>query len=236
VLDKVEGYFMIIVTGVSGGIGHLLVDQLLDLDHVIGVYNKTEPPTSTQSKLHYEQVDIQDTQSIKEFLNKVGCSLGKVTLINLAGVKIDGLAASLKENDWDNVLNVNLKGGFLLTQALLPYMITEKWGRIVHFASLGALQGDVGTIAYSASKAGILGMSRVFAKEYGRFNITSNVINLGYFNVGMFEKLSEDVKRSVLTRIPIGRFGDVCNIANAVRFFIESDYVNGAVINIDGGI
>ena len=133
-------------------------------------------------------------------------------------------------------MGVNLKGSFLLTKAFLPYMIENKWGRIVQISSVGGLQGALGTLAYSTSKSGLLGMSRVLAKEYARFGITSNVLVLGHFKGGMFDVLTDEVKGELLKQIPTKTLGDVSSVANAIEFLIKSKYVTGSTINIDGGI
>ncbi|MBF0522441.1 MAG: SDR family NAD(P)-dependent oxidoreductase [Candidatus Omnitrophica bacterium] len=227
---------MIIMTGVSGGIGRELVMPLLEMDMVVGIYNKTLPEFPSHKNLILEQLNLEDPLAIQSFVQRWKDKLSKLVLLHFAGVKIDGIAANYNETDWDHVLGVNLKGDFLLSQALLPQMIEARWGRIVHVSSLGAIQGSPGTIAYSASKSGLLGMSRVLAKEYGRFNITSNVITLGYFEKGMLNKLNEQQKKEILNQIPTKTFGDVSNIVNAIEFLIKSDYVNGSAISIDGGV
>ena len=133
-------------------------------------------------------------------------------------------------------MQANLKAGFLLTKYLLPIMINIGYGRNIFTSSRGALDGDVGAIAYSTSKAGILGMSKVLAKEYARFNITSNVLLLGAFETGMFNKLSTKSQQEIIKKIPSKKCGDISNIANAINFCIRSDYVSGSVISIDGAI
>lgn len=226
---------MIILTGASGGIGKELLSHLIEIDEVLGIYNTKKPISISSSTLSYQRVDLEETAQIASFIEHYRNKLSRVTLIHAAAKKIDNLAGVYCEADWDHVMGVNMKGNFLLTQALLPFMISERWGRIIHISSLGAIQGRPGTIAYSASKAGIHGMSRVLAKEYARFNITSNVLLLGYFDVGMFLALSNDEKQRIIDRIPSKELGDISNIANAIKFLIESGYVNGATINIDGG-
>ena len=108
-----------------------------------------------------------------------------MTLVHSAAVSRDNLAATLDVEDYQTVVDVNLRGNFLLTKGTLPTMIREKWGRIIHLSSIAGLRGEVGTLAYSTSKSGLIGMSRVLAKEYGRFNVTSNVLALGYFDNGL---------------------------------------------------
>jgi len=115
-------------------------------------------------------------------------------------------------------------------------MIGEGWGRLIHVSSVVGMRGQVGAIAYAASKTGLVGMSNVFAKEYGRFNITSNVLVLGYFETGLIETLKEEEKKKIISSIPSKSLGKVNNITNAIDFLIKSEYVNGATINIDGAI
>jgi 3-oxoacyl-[acyl-carrier protein] reductase len=134
------------------------------------------------------------------------------------------------------VLNVNLRGNFILTKAILPFMIKDDWGRVIHISSRGGIDGDVGTISYSSSKSALIGMSSVLAKEYAKFNITSNVLVLGTFDTGMYRKLPDKQKNSILKRIPSRKFGNVSDIYYAIDFLIKSGYVTSSIINIDGGI
>jgi len=223
---------MILVTGASGGIGKQLLPQLKDMDSVMGIYNTRKP----ESDLPHVQLDITDKGQVLEFVNEYKSELTHLTLLHLAGYKKDALLASYTEEDWDRTMAVNLKGVFILTQALMPLMIQEKWGRVLLVSSKGGLQGDVGAIAYSTSKAGLLGFSRVLAKEYARFHITSNVLTLGTFATGMYEALPEEKKKSILKSIPSKKCGEVSNITQAVRFLRDAEYVNGSEIPIDGGM
>lgn len=227
---------MIILTGASGGIGRGIIPYLLEIDEVVGIYNTTKPQTSVNQRLTLEQLNLENSSAIKTFLNKWKDKFSKITLIHLAAAKIDGLTTNYEESAWDQVMNVNLKGNFILTQALLPRMIQEQWGRIIHVSSRGALEGGVGTLAYSTSKAGLLGLSRVLAKEYARFNVTSNVLVLGHFEVGLYNKLSEEVKKNLLNQVPSKTLGKVPDIFGAIKFLMGAPYVNGAAINVDGGI
>ena len=227
---------MIILTGASGGVGKELLEHLVKLDDVVGVYNASVPITPKSNRLTFEQLNLEEPAEIKSFVKKLEPKLSRVTLVHCATLKIDGLAVNYAQSDWDRVMRVNLRGSFLLAQALLTHMIHEHWGRIIHFSSLGGIQGSASTIAYSTSKTGLIGMSRVLAKEYARFNITSNIIVLGYFEMGLFHELREDLKKELLERVPSKSFGKALDIANAIEFLIRSGYVNGSTINIDGGI
>jgi 3-oxoacyl-[acyl-carrier protein] reductase len=212
---------LLVLTGASGGIGKAISPLLPDC---ICAYN-TKPTDGYK-------LDLLDPQSIKAFVRIINPH--QVTLIHLAAVKIDELAVFVNENNWDKVMDVNLKGNFLLTKELLPIMMKEKWGRIIHIISSGL--GDVGTLTYSTSKFGLLGMSEVLAREYARYGITSNVLQLGYFETGLWNSLSQVKKDELLNQIPSKKLGDPINIVNAVRFIIDSPFVNGSVINVDGGV
>ena len=227
---------MIILTGASGGLGQELITHLSEMDNVLGLFCNNQPKPLNNPKVNFEKVNFLDLGELEAFVHKWHKSLSRVTLIHGAALKIDALAINYEAADWDKVMGVNLKGLFFLTKALLPIMFDEKWGRIISLASTGAMRGATGTVAYSASKSALLGMSRVFAKEYGRQNITSNVLSLGYFQSGLINNIDESMKNKMKQEIPSKKFGDSKNIAYAIEFIIKSDFTNGAVINIDGGI
>lgn len=227
---------MIVLTGSTGGIGKELIGHLSKIDKVIGIYNKSVGKTADNGNISYEKLDISDACGIKSFIEKRKSDLSHLTVVHSAVCNIDGLFAAYKEADWDKVMGINLKGNFLLTRALLGHMIQEKWGRIIHFSSVVGMRGRVGTVAYSASKTALLGMSGVLASEYGRFNITSNILNLGYFESGLADALSDEARKEILSRIPSKSFGKVQDIAHAVEFLIKSGGVNGSVLTIDGAL
>jgi len=227
---------LIILTGASGGIGEAMLPYLCEMDEVVGIYKSSKPKTEANKRLSFVKLNLENVEEVKLFVFKLKAKLSKVTLIHCAAAKIDGLAAGYSLSDWDKVMNVNLKGNFVLTQALLPHMISEEWGRVIHISSKGGMSGEAGTLAYSTSKTGLLGMSRVIGKEYARFQITSNVLVLGTFETGMFLDLPEEHKEIIRNKIPAKKFGDVRNITSAVEFLIKADYVTASEIKIDGGM
>lgn len=227
---------MIILTGASGGIGRAILPSLTALDSVAAIYHTKLPDISGLEGVTTHQMDLTSEREIGGFVVGMKGRLEKITLIHAAALSRDGLAAKFSSADWDQVIDVNLRGNFLLTRAMLMPMIEEKWGRIIHVSSVAGMRGVPGTLAYSTAKTGLLGMSRVLANEYARFGITSNVLVPGYFNTGLIETLSEKLRKKILESIPSGRLGDPANIVNAVEFLMESDYVNGSTIHIDGGI
>ena len=227
---------MIILTGASGGIGQAILPSLAALDGVIAIYYSKEPDIRGLKGVSTYQLDLTSEHQVGDFVTSIKCNLSKVTLVHAAALSRDGLAAKFSTDDWDQVVNVNLRGNFLLSRAMLIPMIEEKWGRIIHLSSVSGMKGVPGTLAYSTSKTGLLGMSRVLANEYARFGITSNVLVPGYFNTGLIETLTEKVRKKIMESIPSGKLGDPKNIVNAIEFLMKSEYVNGSTINIDGGI
>ena len=227
---------MFVLTGASGGIGKKIIPLLLQRDEVLGVYHTHNPDLPSSQKLHIEQLDLRDFKQAQNFAQQWESYLKRIVLLHFAVKNIDGLASNYKGEDWDQVFAVNLKGNFTLTKVLLPFMIRENWGRIVHISSVVGLNGDPGTIAYSSTKTGLLGMSKVLSREYGRCGITSNVLNLGYFETGLIDQLSEKKQQKILNQIPSKKLGSVVNIVNAIDFLIKSDYTNGSVIDIHGGL
>jgi 3-oxoacyl-[acyl-carrier protein] reductase len=227
---------MIILTGSSGGIGKEILQYLTDIDVVIALYNSNKPSNFINEKVVYERLDITDLSQVELFIEKWRHKLNNITIIHFAAVKIDGLTVNYEVSDWDATMNVNLRGNFIITKAVLPLMMQEGWGRIIHVSSRGGVAGDIGTVSYSASKSALMGMSAVLAKEYAKFNITSNVLVLGTFDTGMFNKLPDRQKNKILDKIPSKKYGSISDVFNAINFIIKSDYVTSSVINVDGGI
>ena len=235
-LAKVEGGRLIIVSGASGGIGRAVLPGLADLDRVIGLYNNKLPPLQKNTRIKVEKVNLMDEKEIRIFVDKNRRELERITIVHFAAKSVDKLAVHCEVSDWNDVMNINLRGNFLLSRSLIPLMIRQRWGRIIHISSVVGMAGIPGTVAYATSKTGLIGLSRVLAKEYARFNITSNVLCLGYFEVGLIETLNGKTRQKILSQIPSRQLGKIASISNSVRWLIDSDYVNGAVINIDGGI
>lgn len=227
---------MIILTGASGGIGRDILPMLAKLDKVIALYNSTPPVIFDHDDIESYKLNLSSEPDVIDFCSKIKKECKKVTLIHAAALSKDQLAAQLSTDDWDQVMDVNLRGNFLITRELLIPMINEKWGRIIHLSSIAGVRGMQGTLAYSTAKTGLQGMSRVLAREYARFNITSNVLVLGYFNIGLIETLSEKVRSSIINEIPSKKLGHPSNIVHAIEYLIKSEYTSGSVVNIDGAI
>jgi NAD(P)-dependent dehydrogenase (short-subunit alcohol dehydrogenase family) len=184
-------------------------------------------------------LDVTDEASVDRAFQRIEADLGPVrVLVNNAAFIKDGLAIRYPTEAWDATLDTNLKGAFLCTRRSLAVMLKARWGRIVNVASVAALRGNTGQAAYSASKAGMVGMTRSLAREVGRRGITVNAVCPGFVDTRMTEATAGDVKDRYVELTPAGRFGTAEEIAAVIAFLAgpEASYVNGAVIAVDGGL
>jgi len=210
--------------------------SLTELDNVIAISHSKPLNVDQLDDIESYQVDLTSESQVNKFVLKIKSRLSKVVLIHAAVISLDNLAVKFETEDWNQSINLNLNGNFFLTRALLTTMIEDGWGRIVHMSSIAAIKGVSGTIAYSTSKTGLLGMSKVLANEYARFGITSNVLIPGYLDTGLIDTLDEKSRLKILESIPSKKLGSPSNIVNAIDFLIKSEYVNGSSIYVDGGI
>jgi 3-oxoacyl-[acyl-carrier protein] reductase len=158
--------------------------------------------------------------------------------VNNAGITRDGIAMRMKPADWDLVLNINLTGAFRCAQAVLPSMMRNRWGRIINISSVVGQAGAAGQVNYSASKAGLIGMTKSLAQEMGSRGVTVNAIAPGYIETDMTKVLPDEVKAKILAQVPIGRIGQPDDIAHAVKFLAseEAGYITGHVLAVNGGM
>jgi 3-oxoacyl-[acyl-carrier protein] reductase len=159
-------------------------------------------------------------------------------LVNNAGITRDGLILRMKDEDWDLVLSINLKGSFLCTKAALKHMTKQRAGTIINIASIVGAMGNAGQVNYVASKAGLIGMTKTIAREYANRNITANAVAPGFIDTAMTQALSENVRQELAKQIPLGRLGSSQDVANAVRFLASpaAAYITGQVIHVNGGM
>ena len=222
---------MIIITGSSMGIGRYLAEKFMsDKIIVYGTYLNNPP---IEKSKYFSKVNISDFNEIVEWFYKIKPELESVVLLNCAAINYNRYAHKSDLNKWHEVIHVNLLGTFNMIRAILPHMREQNYGRIINFSSVLAQRG---TSAYAASKAALWGMSKSIAAENAGKNITINCLNLGYFNLGMIEHVPEELQDELKKSIPTGDFGDPENIYKAVRFLIETSYVNGSSIDINGGL
>jgi len=185
------------------------------------------------------KVDVVSPTETEEMAAKVFEEMEAIhILVNNAGITRDGLILRMKEEDWDAVLDVNLKGAFNCIKAVLKYMTKSRWGRIVNIASVVGVMGNAGQANYAASKAGLIGLTKTVAREVASRNITCNAVAPGFIETAMTDALSEQVKADLQAKIPLGRLGGPVDVANGVLFLSSnvSNYITGEVMNINGGM
>lgn len=237
-----------IVTGAGRGIGEAIARRLACKGAKIACVSRSESNSARVAETINAQhpgaakayaVDVADRKAVAEVAEKIMADFGKVDiLVNNAGVTRDGLTMRMSEDDWDVVLNTNLKGAFNFIQSVMRPMIKQRSGRIVNIASVAGLMGNVGQANYAASKAGLVGLTKSVARELASRNITVNAVAPGFITTDMTDVLPPDVKSAVIKTIPMGRFGETDDIAAAVAFLAspEACYITGQTLVVDGGM
>ncbi len=236
-----------LVTGASQGIGEAIAEELGRAGATVVLVDiqkdKLEQVATRLAGLGIRalayEADVTDADRAARVVEEVLGSLGRLDhLVNNAGITRDSLLLRMKEEDWDLVLRVNLKGAFNFSRAALKAMFTARYGRIVNIASVVGQMGNFGQTNYAASKAGLIGFSKSLAREVAARGITVNCVAPGYIATPMTEKLPEEVKKAFLDIIPMKRFGLPVEVARAVKFLCsdEAAYITGQVINVNGGM
>lgn len=226
---------MYIITGASRGIGKFLMEKFQsEGQKVIGTYNKTQPDHAGNDFMY--KVNIANVDEVKSWIEEIKPQLSQIVLLNCAGINYNAFAHKVDHNKWREVIETNLIGNFNVISAVLPFMRDQNWGRIINFSSVVAQIGVPGTSAYAASKSGMWGLSKAIAAENAKKGITINSLNLGYFDIGMISEVPAEFQQIIKSKIPTGNFGNPDNIADAVKFFIKSDYMNGSAMDISAGL
>ena len=185
------------------------------------------------------QADVSKAEEVDRMVQQVVEAWGGVDiLVNNAGITGDNLVLRMSEEEWDRVVDTNLKGAFLCTKAVLRHMVRHRWGRILNMSSVVALTGNPGQANYTAAKAGLIGFTRTIAREVASRNITVNALAPGFITTQMVEQLAEETKAAIMERIPLGRFGSPQDVAALIAFLAgeEAGYITGQVIGLDGGL
>lgn len=227
---------MIIIIGASKGIGRFLFTRFNELGlKVIGTYNTTHAGIEKDINNYY-YLNILDVNCIRKFVSKIDSS-SKIVLINCAGITYNSFAHKSDVEIWDNVIDVNVKGTFHVIREFLPIMRNQKYGRIINFSSVVAKKPTLGVSAYAASKSALNGLTKSLAFENGSKGITVNAINLGYTNLGMgVNDVPENIQEQLKEQIPSNRFCEPEEVFQTIQFLIQTEYVNGASIDLNGGI
>ena len=234
----------VIVTGASGGIGHSIVKRLYDSGANI-LASGTRIEKLDELKKNFENIkilkfDISQSDKVEEFIenatNELGGSLDGI--INNAGITQDNLAIRMSLDEWQKVININLTSTFLMSKFAIKKMLKNKSGKIVNITSVVGHTGNLGQANYTASKAGIVAMSKSLAIEYAKKNINVNCISPGFIKTAMTDKIDEKFKEVMVSKIPSARLGEPDDIANAVLFLSsdQSNYINGETIHVNGGL
>lgn len=233
-----------LVTGASGGIGAAIAAGLHAAGANVGLSGtRVEPLEALASELgdraHVLPCNLSDSAAVTELPKQAVEAMGAVDiLVNNAGITRDNLFMRMSEDEWDAVLQVNLKSAMLLSKGVMRPMMKARWGRIVNITSVVGATGNPGQANYAASKAGLVGMSKSLAYEVASRGITVNCIAPGFITTAMTDKLTDDQKAAILTQVPAGRMGEVDDIAAAVRYLAsdEAGYITGATLHINGGM
>ena len=234
----------IILTGATGGIGNSILDNLLSLGANILATGTNEDKLKLikekYNKVNIKKFDISNHSEIESFINKSSELLGgKIdVLINNAGITRDNLSIRMKDEEWQKVIDINLTSTFLLSKHTIKKMLKSKKGKIINITSVVGHTGNIGQANYTASKAGVVAMSKSLALEYGKKNININCISPGFITTEMTNKISSEHKELLKSRIPMDRFGSPNDVANAVIFLSSnlSDYITGETIHVNGGM
>jgi 3-oxoacyl-[acyl-carrier protein] reductase len=237
-----------VVTGGSRGIGRAISLQLAKMGAKVIINYVSRPEAAEETKTGIETLggecvlvkfDVAKTAEVQEAFKQIISECGRVDiLVCNAGVTRDGLLATMKEDDWDQVMAVNLKGAFNCIKAGCRPMMKQRWGRIIIITSVVGFAGNAGQANYSASKAGLVGLTRSSARELASRGITVNCVAPGYIATDMTSKLPETVKEKILSEIPLGILGEPGDIAGAVTYLASDDagYVTGQTIHVNGGM
>ena len=235
-----------IVTGASQGIGKIIAFELAKSGAHVACISRNkkaiesivEEITINGGQASSFPCDISDSDTLSEIITEIIKENSRIDiLVNNAGITKDSLLMRMSIEQWDDVINTNLKGAFHCTKAVVRYMMKNKFGRIINITSIVGLTGNAGQANYAASKAGLIGMTKSIAKEVASRGITANCIAPGCIETSMTDKLSGEVKNEFLSHIPVGRIGSPDDIANAVIFLAsdEAGYITGQTITVDGG-
>ena len=234
----------IIVTGASGGIGNAIIKKLSDAGANI-LASGTRIEKLEELKKNFEDIkilkfDISQSDKIEEFIENATSDLGGSLdgIVNNAGITQDNLAIRMSLDEWQKVININLTSTFLMSKFAIKKMLKNKSGKIVNITSVVGHTGNLGQANYTASKAGIVAMSKSLAIEYAKKNINVNCISPGFIKTAMTDKIDDKFKEAIVSKIPSARLGEPDDIANAVLFLSteQSNYINGETLHVNGGM
>ncbi|MDD5702266.1 MAG: 3-oxoacyl-[acyl-carrier-protein] reductase [Dehalococcoidales bacterium] len=235
-----------LVTGSGRGIGKAIARKLSADGAAVIINDVSDAAEATCDELKAEgkqslfiKGSVSSSADVDLVMEKAVSAFGRLDiLVNNAGITRDQITLRMTDEEWDAVIDINLKGVFLCTRAALKYMLKQRWGRIINISSISGIAGNPGQVNYCAAKAGVIGITRTVAKEMASRQITVNVVAPGFIDTDMTRKIPEKIKEEFNKRIPMGYFGSPQDVAGAVAFFAsdEARYITGQVLCVDGGM
>jgi|MGYP001251674801 3-oxoacyl-[acyl-carrier protein] reductase len=233
----------IIITGATGGIGNSLIKKFSDLNaNILATgtnLDKLSLLSKNYPKLKTLQFKLDEHEKIEEFIEKCSKELGGLdVIINNAGITLDNISLRLTEENWKKVIDINLTATFLMSKFAIKKMLKQKNGKVVNITSVIGHTGNIGQANYAASKAGIIGFSKSLAIEYAKKNINVNCISPGFIQTEMTDKINDDYKKMIISKIPSGALGTGMDVANCAAFLASNlaNYINGETIHVNGGM
>ena len=233
----------VVITGATGGIGNCLVEKFNSFDASIVATGTNEEKLENLKKkfpkVNIEKFSLNEHEKIEEFVSKVETKLGGIDiLVNNAGITLDNLSIRLNEENWKKVLDINLTATFLMCKYTIKKMLKKKFGKIINITSVVGHTGNLGQANYAASKAGIIGFSKTLSIEYAKKNININCVSPGFIKTEMTDKIDEEFKKILVSKIPAGSLGSGEDVSNCVAFLASdmAKYINGETIHVNGGM
>ena len=233
----------VLITGATGGIGNSLVEKFFNLGSDIIATGTNELKLKNLkekfSNINIEKFKLEEHSKIEEFIERVDKKLdGIEVLVNNAGINLDNLSIRLTEENWKKVLDINLTSTFLMCKYAIKKMLKKKKGKIINITSIVGHTGNIGQANYSASKAGIVAFSKSLAMEYARKQININCVSPGFIKTEMTNKINDEVKKSLISKIPSGNLGTGEDVSNCVAFLASdmANYINGETVHVNGGM
>ena len=233
----------ILITGATGGIGNSLVEKFNNLgSNIVATGTNEEKLNNLKKKfpnIHIEKFKLDEHDKIEKFVDNIHEKLDGIDiLVNNAGITLDNLSIRLTEENWKKVLDINLTSSFLMCKFAIKKMLKNKFGKIINITSIVGHTGNLGQANYAASKAGIIAFSKSLAIEYAKKNINVNCVSPGFIKTDMTDKISEDFKKILLSKIPTGTLGRGEDVSNCVAFLASdmANYINGETIHVNGGM